>query len=181
MSIADAYLWSTAFFYLGLEGHGFLFAQLYYEAVTFLEGYPCFLTDFEWTAEPSILSDLDKREEALEIWQNLDQLSQGTGNNFTFRLEDELRIARLDDMTRIRELIHERRDFFELVIILKYNRWEGDWCHPKGGRLDSGVMWSLKRRRITKYERKMLCKRHPSALLYETDTDSDDDDMEESI
>ena len=56
---------------------------------------------------------------------NLNQLSQGPGSTFTFRREDELRIERHEDTTRLRQLVLEGRDYFELLIILKYNIWEG--------------------------------------------------------
>ena len=115
--------------YIGIKGYGFLWAKLYRAAAFLLERLGCRLDAVPYSLDGSVRTEIRTRREAIRRWRDVSQRGPGLGGT-PFRLEHELHISPRDTTVRLPRLIQEGRDYFEIILVLEFGRWKGDWRNP---------------------------------------------------
>jgi len=115
--------------YCGIEGHGTLFTKLFRAVASRMARSQCLGIDPESHLCFSVSQDAQKLAQALRMWRQISHCSRaGPGRNH-IRLGQVLGLTYFKERMMLRQLVSERRDVVEIILIMKYGVWKGDWNH----------------------------------------------------
>lgn len=114
--------------FVGIHGHGTLFAELFKAVAHFLGKHTNWIVDVEAACYRSVRYDREILAKTLNIWRHICRDPQESAR--TYAGLGRLLIKRPGDDMRLLYLIREGRDVLELVLIMLFGGREFDWRRP---------------------------------------------------
>ena len=115
--------------YLGLEGHGYLFSEIFKAAARYLRSYQYWDVDMEMALHYSVRKDQRVQAELRQNWNRISSTLPSPVTSYT-EMALHLGINNAADTDNVRRLMDEGYDTFEIMLIVKYRWNKTKWRYP---------------------------------------------------
>jgi len=114
--------------YLGMEGHGTLFDMLFRSMAGIFTWSTGWTISLDAHLYYSVCQDLRRRAEAAYLWTQTSYHLPESARNYA-GLKQFLNLTE-DESERLVQLIIDGRDVLEIIVILRFDMWDGYWRLP---------------------------------------------------